>query len=133
MAQKPSVVSVKSLFIPCNFNKIPGVFGKISSPAKSDAQCCKDSFFSDRKANRFSGKFHILHICFRRKTHAYSLHTKFYTGLRVPASNRSRGWTPARSRASRTSFPVVCSGKWRIKGSLASVDRSILGYRSEGD
>ena len=45
----------------------------------------------------------------------------------------TRGWTPARSRASRTSFPVVCSGKWRIKGSLASVDRSILGYRSEGD
>lgn len=91
MAQKPSVVSVKSLFIPCNFNKIPGVFGKISSPAKSDAQCCKDSFFTDRKANRFSGKFHILYICFRRKTHAHSLHTKFYTGLRVPASNRYTG------------------------------------------
>lgn len=91
MAQKPSVVSVKFLFILCNFNKIPGVFGKISSPAKSDAQCCKDSFFSDRKANRFSGKFHILYICFRRKTHAHSLHTKFYTGLRVPASNRYTG------------------------------------------
>ncbi len=91
MAQKLSVVSVISLFIPCNFNKIPGVFGKISSPAKSDAQCCKDSFFSDRKVNRFSGKFHILYICFRRKTHAHSLHTKFYTGLRVPASNRYTG------------------------------------------
>lgn len=133
MAQKPSVVSVKSLFIPCNFNKIPGVFGKISSPAKSDAQCCKDSFFSDRKANRFSGKFHILYICFRRKTHAHSLHTKSYTGLRVPASTGHTGLAPARPGPSRTSFPVVCSGKWRIKGSLASVDRSILGYRSEGD
>lgn len=41
------------LFIPCNFNKIPGVFGKISSPAKSDAQCCKDSFFTDRKASQY--------------------------------------------------------------------------------
>ena len=131
MAQKPSVVSVKSLFILCNFNKIPGVFGKISSPAKSDAQCCKDSFFTDRKASRFSGKFHILYICFRRKTHAHSLHTKSYTVFRLRTG--TRGWTPARSRASRTSFPVVCSGKWRIKGSLASVDRSILGYRSEGD
>lgn len=133
MAQKPSVVSVKFLFILCNFNKIPGVFGKISSPAKSDAQCCKDSFFSDRKANRFSGKFHILYICFRRKTHAHSLHTKFYTGLRVPASNRYTGLDTGAILASRTSFPVVCSGKWRIKGSLASVDRLILGYLSEGD
>ena len=105
MAQKPSVVSVKSLFIPCNFNKIPGVFGKISSPAKSDAQCCKDSFFTDRKASRFSGKLHILYICFRRKTHAHSLHTKSYTALRVPASNAvTRGWTPARSRASENQF-----------------------------
>ena len=133
MAQKPSVVSVKSLFIPCNFNKIPGVFGKISSPAKSDAQCCKDSFFSDRKANRFSGKFHILYICFRRKTHAHSLHTKFYTGLRVPASNRYTGLDTGAIQGFKNQFPVVCSGKWRIKGSLASVDRSILGYRSEGD
>ena len=133
MAQKPSVVSVKSLFIPCNFNKIPGVFGKISSSAKSDAQCCKDSFFTDRKANRFSGKFHILYICFRRKTHAHSLHTKFYTGLRVPASNRYTGLDTGAIQGFKTSFPVVCSGKWRIKGSLASVDRSILGYWSEGD
>lgn len=133
MAQKPSVVSVKSLFILCNFNKIPGVFGKISSPAKSDAQCCKDSFFTDRKANRFSGKFHILHICFRRKTHAYSLHTKFYTGLRVPASNRYTGLDTGAIQGFKNQFSGGCSGKWRIKGSLASVDRSILGYRSEGD
>ena len=133
MAQKTSVVSVKSLFIPCNFNKIPGVFGKISSPAKSDAQCCKDSFFTDRKASRFSGK---------------SIFCKYVSGVKhmpIPCIQSftqvsvfrlrtgTRGWTPARFRASRTSFPVVCSGKWRIKGSLASVDRSILGYRSEGD
>ena len=51
----------------------------------------KIPFSPTEKQNRFSGKFHILYICFRRKTHAHSLHTKFYTGLRVPASNRYTG------------------------------------------
>ena len=133
MAQKSSVVSVISLFIPCNFNKIPGVFGKIVPLRKAMLSVVKIPFSPTEKQAGFleksifckyvSGVKHMPIPCIQSFTQVSVFRLR--TG--------TRGWTPARSRASKTSFPVVCSGKWRIKGSLASVDRSILGYRSEGD